>query len=518
MTNARITRIELQGFRSFGQARQILDLPDLSAVLWGGNSQGKTSFAEALEFLLTGQIVRRELLASTKDEFTEALKNAHISPTHGVIVEAHICCADGKVRKLTRTLVEDYKRGAPAGCVSGLQIDGKLCSESDIEATLGLRLSQPPLRAPVLAQHTLAYLFSVSPTERAAYFRALLDTQDLEDFRAAVAALQPLLKAPSLPHLDDLAAAEAIPALAGVVGRLRKSKTEADLRKHLLACTAALLADIGVGGKPTLSDQADQIEDELQRRRAQTFPLDLFSRGQFIPWSGPPDTLIGHLSTFVTERGKVDAETRRLTDLFQAALALPDHPGEHNATDCPLCGAADTLTPERVTFIREKVKATEAYIKAAEEFRTSLQSLDSLLDTVVQATTRAQPTFMRETASSRRTVGFTVSAAIKLAPDVSAVRIWLDAMRPLWRAAHALKRAIVVVRAEVRTALADPEQWNGIQVLKGFLARIGDAHTDMETSLQAYEAPAKDIGLALKAAVDQSIHTKGWGVACKHRP
>jgi recombinational DNA repair ATPase RecF len=75
MTKPRITRIELQGFRSFGQSRQILDLPDSVAALWGGNSQGKTSFAEALEFLLTGQIARRELLASAKDEFIEAIRN-----------------------------------------------------------------------------------------------------------------------------------------------------------------------------------------------------------------------------------------------------------------------------------------------------------------------------------------------------------------------------------------------------------------------------------------------------------
>ena len=319
-TAARITRIELQGFRSFGQARQVIDLPESVAVLWGGNSQGKTSFAEALEFLLTGQIVRRELLANTKDEFTEALKNAHISPSHAVVVEACVQCIDGKIRRLTRTLLEDYKRGAAAGCVSRLEIDGSLCSESDIAAILGLRLSQPPLRAPVLAQHTLAYLFSVSPTERATYFRALLDTQDLEDFRAAVAALQPLLKAPALPLLDDLTAVEAVQALVGVVDRLRKSNTEAELRKYLLTSASTLLVSIGATPRTTLSDQADQIDQELEHRRAQTFPLDLFSRGSLIPWSGPPETLAGSIKVFLTERGKVDAEERRLVELFKAAL------------------------------------------------------------------------------------------------------------------------------------------------------------------------------------------------------
>jgi hypothetical protein len=510
MAQSRITRIELQGFRSFGQTRQILDLPDSVAVLWGGNSQGKTSFAEALEFLLTGQIVRRDLLASTKDEFTEALKNAHIAPAHDVVVEACICSADGKIRKLTRTLIEDYKRGAAAGCVSRLEIDGKPCREGDIEATLGLRLSQPPLRAPVLAQHTLAYLFSVSPTDRAAYFRALLDTQDLEDFRAAVAALQPLLKAPALPPLDDLVAVEAIPALAGIVVRLRKSKTESDLSKQLAANTSALLISIGLAPRTALSDRADQIDEELQRRRAQTFPLDLFGRGSLIPWGGPPETLAANIATFFNERGKVDAEGRRLVDLFQAALSLPEHPTDHEPVDCPLCGATDTLTAERVMFIRGRVKATEAYTKATEKFRAALQNLDGLLDALARAATQAQPKFMRETAANRRLAGFTVEAVTRLAPDVPTVRLWLDVVRPLWRASQGMKRNVLTARAEIRSALADTDQWGNAQALDGCLALVGDAHAHLEACLQAYEAPAKVLGEALKVTVDQSTQTKGW--------
>ena len=111
MTKARIRRLEIQGFRSFGRAAQGFDLSDTVAVIWGGNSQGKTSLAEAVEFLFSGQIVRRELLASAKDEFAEALRNAHVGPTCPCFVEAHIECADGVVRKLRRTLTEDYKRG-----------------------------------------------------------------------------------------------------------------------------------------------------------------------------------------------------------------------------------------------------------------------------------------------------------------------------------------------------------------------------------------------------------------------
>ena len=101
-------------------------------------------------------------------------------PTLPVVAEAQILCGDGQVRRLTRTLVTDYQRGSAAGAVSKLEIDGNVCTEQDLETKLGLRLSHPPMRAPVLmAQHTLAYLFSANPAERATYFRAISDTQDL---------------------------------------------------------------------------------------------------------------------------------------------------------------------------------------------------------------------------------------------------------------------------------------------------------------------------------------------------
>ena len=55
----RLRKLEVQGFRSFGTGRQSFDVSETVTVLWGGNSQGKSSLAEALEFLFTGEIVRR---------------------------------------------------------------------------------------------------------------------------------------------------------------------------------------------------------------------------------------------------------------------------------------------------------------------------------------------------------------------------------------------------------------------------------------------------------------------------
>src|SRR5262245_54734809 len=100
----RISKLEVQGFRAFGRAVQTLDLPSLLAVVWGPNSQGKTSLAEAVEFLLTGQIVRRALMGSGQDEFADALRNAHLPARMHVFAQATIVDSGGTPRIVKRVL------------------------------------------------------------------------------------------------------------------------------------------------------------------------------------------------------------------------------------------------------------------------------------------------------------------------------------------------------------------------------------------------------------------------------
>jgi AAA domain-containing protein len=95
MSPCRISKLEIQGFRSFGRDAQTLELPSLLAAVWGPNSQGKTSLAEAVEFLLTGHIVRRDLMASGQDEFADALRNCHLPAGTPCFVQAVIVDADG---------------------------------------------------------------------------------------------------------------------------------------------------------------------------------------------------------------------------------------------------------------------------------------------------------------------------------------------------------------------------------------------------------------------------------------
>jgi DNA repair exonuclease SbcCD ATPase subunit len=104
MSPCRISKLEIQGFRSFGRDAQALELPSLLAAVWGPNSQGKTSLAEAIEFLLTGQIVRRALMGSGQDEFADALRNAHLPAGTPCFVQATVVDGHGSPHTIKRTL------------------------------------------------------------------------------------------------------------------------------------------------------------------------------------------------------------------------------------------------------------------------------------------------------------------------------------------------------------------------------------------------------------------------------
>ena len=181
MTQLRIRSLTVRGFRAYGSVEQELRLPGDLTVVWAPNSKGKTSLAEAFEFLLTGRIVRRELMASSKDEFADALRNAHLPEGEDVYVHASIEMSDGSVQSLRRVLTRDY--GMRHECESRIEINGAVATPEQL-ADLGFSLSQPPLAAPVLAQHTLGYVFSLGPQNRATYFKALLEVTEIDELRA----------------------------------------------------------------------------------------------------------------------------------------------------------------------------------------------------------------------------------------------------------------------------------------------------------------------------------------------
>jgi hypothetical protein len=510
MSPCRITKLEIQGFRAFGRNGQTLDLPSLLAAVWGPNSQGKTSLAEAVEFLLTGQIVRRALMASSQDEFADALRNAHLPIGTQVFVQAIIVDTNGAPRTVKRTLKTDY--GKKQECETILQIDGKVAAEADL-ARLGIILSQPPLRAPVLAQHTLGYVFSVRPQDRASYFKALLEVTDLEDFRQELAAIEQDIAAPAHPLIGKL---ELAAAIAGA-GRhlnplLTESPSSADLKAALDACCKDLIEAQSEAAPTGHEEKFAGLGAILAEKRSKTFALKGFDRKPLPAWSGQPASHHDKLARYIDERGKVDEETRRLTGLFREALALPTVAAGEEALDCPLCGSEAALTPARIAFIRSRVADTEAFQTALKEACDALAQMQALVRSAADGVAQSLPLFITNPSRFRRARGFRIERIRALLGDEAKHQIetWLLSLRRLSRSRTAALAAAAKLSALIASCIENPDSLTDVDVIETGLSAVASACGRFAAELAAYDPAEKAISATLRAVVDAESETTGW--------
>jgi hypothetical protein len=369
---ARLVRLRIRGFRSYGTEVREIDLDSPLTIIKGDNSQGKTATAEALEFLFTGSSSRRELFGGAKAEYSRMLANVHlVDGDSDVWVEADVRGPDGVVRTVRRTLDTDYSQTDP--CTSTLTIDA---APGDL-AALGIPLGEPPLAAPVLLQHNLRYVLSTEPQKRAEYFRALLELNDLDIVRRAlaraksrVASLAPLPRIVELTTLIN--AVQQNPVAAAAVREARRGGDSASVVANLTSAARAAVPTV------TAADSG-QVIAELRAVRARAEER-IFPIGALTPSTtdDPPVVrlapLVASIGTYNERLAQVDAEVARLTPLFNAVLAHPHLGSLTEPATCPLC-ADGVLRPERIAELRRKLAASVGLEQTVAAVLTQLRSV-----------------------------------------------------------------------------------------------------------------------------------------------
>jgi DNA-binding transcriptional MerR regulator len=506
----RLKSLSVKGFRAFGATEQTLNLPADIAVVWGPNSKGKTSLAEAFEFLLTGRIARRELMASSQDEFADALRNAHLGTDEEVYVAVRITAVDGTAHEIRRVLTRDYAKRQD--CASRLEIDGAAATEVDL-AKFGIALSQAPLQAPVLAQHTLGYIFSVRPQDRATYFKTLLEVTDLDDLRTDIAGLADELALPDDPLLTKFDACATVPALKSALGgMLRPIPDLPTLTAGIEAVARALIEAASEKVPAELDERLAEIERILADRRSKTFPVRGFERKELAGWNPPAADTWTRLDTYLDERKKVDEETRQLMALFDEALKLPAIAGITEPVECPLCGTESALTPARVQLIRQHVEDTKDFKTAETAAKSTLTQLFASAKALAAAAEAAVPRYLRTTAAERRETGFTVSRIRELLGDRADefVAPWLARVKPLARAGADLRRSALAARALVEQQTAEIARALDLEELRAAFATLATLRATFAAAIEAYNHPAADLGAALNEILDAHSDTVGW--------
>lgn len=510
MDKTRIKSINVRGFRAFGSSAQSLALSSDVAVVWAPNSQGKTSLAEAFEFLFTGSIVRRELLSSAKDEFARTLRNVHLKDSDEVFVELEVE-HQGTVHKVRRTLISDYaKRG---DCETVLEVDGQQANESAI-GEIGIELSQPPLSAPVLMQHTLPYVFSAGPKERSAYFKALLDVDDLDRFLECVESHGIELEEPIDTVLQDLRSCAGVEAMQTALQPLLDERGRSlDVATALSEAAGSLLAAAGLEVPKEAEARFLAVEEALHARQTETFPLGDLGIKELHPWTLENVGLGEATNTLVEQRTKVDAEVERLIPLFEAALKIQTIDNADGPQRCPLCDDG-TLYLERVAAIREKLRETREFRSAETAAHSALKALFATIKEAKDGMDRSLPAFIEATSKQRKLRGFNVTHARRLAGSngEESVTRWLGATRQLLRSRRALQKQIEKVTDAISSLSGNLSDLDisAYENLREPIDQVAKLRAELDASAASYKAAEVSLLDVLPPAVAKESKTEGW--------
>ena len=170
-------------FRGFKALPNPIALTGALIVIEGKNSSGKTSLAEALEFLFRGSLSRREEHGEgNSEELENCIENQLRPKGESTFVEATFVKHSGtpaeKQLVLRRLLTRDYGTTSTAICESNLHLDGSELSKEDEAAVLEEFVSFVP---PLLMQHTLRSFVQSPPSHRRRFFERILSLNELTD-------------------------------------------------------------------------------------------------------------------------------------------------------------------------------------------------------------------------------------------------------------------------------------------------------------------------------------------------
>jgi energy-coupling factor transporter ATP-binding protein EcfA2 len=354
---AYLTSLTVQGFRGIG-AKQTLAFtpgPGLTIVI-GRNGSGKSSFAEALEVLFTGDSKRWSDRSKIWKEGWRNLHQAHPATIEAEMLlegrgPAKVACSwdDGAALEAQKTLVQP--KGKPKTSLQALGWKDALVSYR-----------------PFLSYNELGSMLDEGPSK---LYDALSLVLGLEDLVIAQAAL-------AKSRLDRQQALDAADQERDALIELLKALLEKEADDRATICRDALTSKSwGLDAvEALLASDAVPPEDQDISLLTRTLSLD----------SGDPERVASAVAALRDSHQKLkavaggDAETARpLALLLEAALEF--HAG-HGDCNCPVCGKKAGLTQawaaasrKEVVRLRGIASGSDHAHRAADEARRKAREL-----------------------------------------------------------------------------------------------------------------------------------------------
>ena len=401
-------------FRGFKALLDPIDVTGTLIVIEGKNSSGKTSLAEALEFLFRGSLSRRDEHGEGNPEELENCIENQLRPTdESTFVEAtfvrHSGTPDEKQLVLRRILTKDYGTTSTSSCESKLHLDGSELSKEDEAALLEELFSFVP---PLLMQHTLRSFVQSPPSHRRQYFERILSLDELTDLfgRAVIGnAKLPGFKSPQgsygLLQWETLIGQLKIPEAKAIAQR-DKSVAQQNQPKALADALIRVAVLEYSSSDADLAEVEAWIEQQQIVARQRSFPPLAQLRPKQQPNHELSTTLVGSQDrqANIEARWKAYESARTLTNTVQEnAIVIADAlesmiqagliDREKAVQLCPLCGqeSPTTLTQKRLLEIDEWMPLAEAEKHARSNFDSEIEGLKRDLQTLIQEASDTLP-------------------------------------------------------------------------------------------------------------------------------
>lgn len=410
-----ITRLDAHYFRGFRQLARPVALDGDLVVVEGKNSAGKTSFAEALEFLFSGRLSRREgQVEGNSRELENCISNQLRPQGEQTWVSARFLEKGEKADKefvLRRVLKEDYGPTSTSRCTSAFYVDDKeLRPDQEISFLNTLFGSVPPL----LMQHTLRFFVQGRPDQRRGYFESLLRVDNLTDLisKAVVGDAR-------LPEFKSPTASIALTDWQGLAALVKKTETRRAMERfsrgmgaqplEKLAEVLALVAKSEFGYDESDDFQQTQkwVEGLQTESRQRSFPLLTRFRAARQPADvrliGDSDIQTGSTNirttwtTYKKASQAIQSLGRAQVLLAEVLQSLEDSGGldaSHDMQTCPLClfQEAPTLSSGRLSELRTFSPARHVEREAKTLFEAGVKAVQSRVTMLVQDVVQTLPT------------------------------------------------------------------------------------------------------------------------------
>jgi hypothetical protein len=404
-------------FRGFRDVQEPINLDGNLVVIEGRNSSGKTSLAEALEWLFTGRLSRRENkeLGSPR-ELENCISNEFRPENENTWVKATFVLTKEDINEtftLCRLLKSDYGASSESKCFSVLtKNDIELSANEEQEELDRLFASEPPL----LMQHTLRDFVQSNPRDRRTYFERLLKLDEITDLISKAVIGSPHLKEFLSPSGSK--ALKNLTILEEIVEKSPSKKACSQLCQNKdgdiidrIKAAFSLIASQEFSSLITESTEFENIriflQQEQEKAKQRSFPLLEKLRPKRIILEG--QVQVDH----TIEAADIGEKIKEAWKVYEPAKKAAQSIGKERivvsqvlgvliekellqrdvlSQRCPLCDykLVETLTAERISEIRGWAPIQENELSA----RKSLQDTFNMLIKLIQVILREYDEFL----------------------------------------------------------------------------------------------------------------------------